>query len=326
MISPTPTIDHKQVATYVFQTIEAMKPTATKTQDPNTLLATNAASTIAALENAFIATTTAMAGAANPTPIPTQPKPPTALPTIPVVPVVPCDKMSFVSDISTPDGTVLKPHQGFQKIWRIKNSGSCTWTPTYQFVFVTGDQMGAPAAVPLGKNVFPGDTIDIVINLTAPAFEGKYRGYWRMRNASGIFFGMGQTGHDAIWVDIKVEAETIPPPPPPPPLPKKGCVVQNSYIDWWVDGRFTAIFTVKNTGSETWDTSNFDVAYLSGEDDFFDDDYFPTRFDLPQTVTSGNTTTIKIEGYDVDKGDYQFQSKWGIVKGAESYCVLVIDY
>jgi hypothetical protein len=330
VISPSPTLDHNQIETYVYQTLEAMKPTATKTPDAKTIMETQVAGTITALEKSFEVTRTALAKAVPPT----SPPPPTLVP-IPIIPTViiaPCDKLSFVSDITTPDGSVISPGSNFQKIWRLKNVGSCFWTTAYQFVFITGDQMGAPAAIPLAKYVYPGETIDIAINMRAPTTSGKYRGYWRMRNASGNLFGMGQTGHDAVWVDIKVEASIDNPPPPPPPqtaqpsLPKKGCVEQDFYIDWSVDGRFTAVFIIKNTGSEMWDKNNFDIAYLSGDNHLFDDYYFPTRLDLPGNVPSGSATTIKIEGYDSDKGKYQFQSKWGVVKNNESYCDLWINY
>lgn len=317
MITSTPTIGDRQIETFVYQTLEAMKPTATQTPDPKAIMATYVAGTIAALSNSSALTATALAK------IP--PAMPTPLPVIPTVAIAPCDKFSFVSDITIPDGSVISPGNNFQKVWRLKNAGSCVWTPSYQFVFVTGDQMGAPAAIPVGKYVYPGETIDLSINMMAPTGSGKYRGYWRMRNGSGILFGMGKTGQDAVWVDIKVEND-ISNPPTLPQLPRKGCEELDFYIDWWIDGRFTAIFEVKNTGYETWDRNSFDIAYISGDDYLFDDYYHPKRLDLPVTVTSGSTVTIRIEGYDDSKGKYQFQSQWGIVKGSESYCELWINY
>lgn len=326
MITRSPTTDHRQIETFVFQTLEAMKPTATQTPDPKTIMETSVAGTIAALSNSSALTATALAKV--------PPSMPTQMPIIPTVVIAPCDKFSFVSDITIPDGSVISPGESFQKVWRLKNAGSCIWTPSYQFVFITGDQMGAPAAISIGKYVYPGETIDLGINMLAPTGSGKYRGYWRMRNGSGILFGMGKTGHDAVWADIKVENDISNPPPAPPQinpqplpqLPRKGCEELDFYIDWWTDGRFTAIFKVKNTGYETWDRNSFDIAYMSGDDSFFDNAYHPKRLDLPETVPSGSTVVIKIEGYDESKGKYQFQSQWGIVKGSESYCELWINY
>lgn len=317
LITKSPTIEHKQIETFVYQTLEAMKPTATQTPDAKTIMETSVAGTIDAMANSSALTATAFAKML--------PSTPTPMPIIPTVMIAPCDKFSFVSDITIPDGSVISPGKNFQKVWRLKNVGSCVWTPSYQFVFITGDQMGAPAAIPIGKYVYPGETIDLAINMLAPTGGGKYRGYWRMRNGAGILFGMGKTGHDAVWVDIKVEID-ISNPPPPPPLPRKGCEELNFYIDWWVDGRFTAVFEVENTGYETWDKDSFDIAYISGDDFLFDDYYHPTRLDLPKTVPSGSTVLIEIGGFDEDKGKYQFQSQWGIVKGSEVYCELWINY
>ena len=45
--------------------------------------------------------------------------------------------------------------------------------------------MGGPTSVNLPKSVAPGQTVDISINLTAPASGGHYIGYWKFKNASG---------------------------------------------------------------------------------------------------------------------------------------------
>jgi len=42
------------------------------------------------------------------------------------------------------------------------------------------------------------------VTLTAPNKDGKYRGYWKLRNAAGILFGIGAQADTAFWVDVKV--------------------------------------------------------------------------------------------------------------------------
>jgi hypothetical protein len=39
-----------------------------------------------------------------------------------------CDKADFVTDVTIPDDTVLDPGESFTKTWRLKNSGTCSWT------------------------------------------------------------------------------------------------------------------------------------------------------------------------------------------------------
>ena len=112
-----------------------------------------------------------------------------------------CDNADFVDDITIPDGTVLDPNETFTKTWRLKNSGTCSWTPSYAVVFSNGDSMNGPATQALTGNINPGQTMDISVNLTAPATAGTYRGYWKLRNAAGALFA-------TFYVDIKVSSAT----------------------------------------------------------------------------------------------------------------------
>ncbi|MCJ7514240.1 MAG: NBR1-Ig-like domain-containing protein [Anaerolineales bacterium] len=101
-----------------------------------------------------------------------------------------CDDSSqFISDVTIPDNTVMTPGQSFTKTWRLRNSGNCDWTTSFDAVFTDGSSMGGPADVPLAGTVPPNSTIDISINLTAPTTNGVHRGNYRMANASDILFG-----------------------------------------------------------------------------------------------------------------------------------------
>ena len=111
-----------------------------------------------------------------------------------------CDKGDFVTDVTIPDGTILNPNESFTKTWRIKNTGTCSWTSAYAFVFSSGDAMDGPSAQSLAGNVNPGETVDISVNLKAPGTAGSYRGYWKLRNAAGVLFA-------TVYVDIKVGAD-----------------------------------------------------------------------------------------------------------------------
>jgi Ig-like domain-containing protein len=99
-----------------------------------------------------------------------------------------CDIASFVTDVTYPDGSSVNAGDSFTKTWRLKNAGTCSWTPSYTVVFKSGDAMGGPSAQALAGNVNPGQTVDISVNLTAPAANGSYTGNWGMRNASGVIF------------------------------------------------------------------------------------------------------------------------------------------
>ncbi len=179
---------------------------------PSTVNSTPAAiSTLDALYTEAAQTVQAVStseGSATPLPSPTNPFPayPTAtyFPSSTPAPVVLCDAAAFVKDVTVPDGTVFGRDVNFTKTWRIQNVGICSWTPAYALVFISGDGMGAPTAVSLPGNVNPGDTVDISVNMTTPNSNGHYIGYWKLRNASGILFGIGADTSGAFWVDVNV--------------------------------------------------------------------------------------------------------------------------
>lgn len=127
----------------------------------------------------------------------------------PVQPVIRCDAAAFVSDISYPDGSAISLGGSFTKTWRLQNVGTCTWSTSYSLVFVSGERFGASTAIALPGSVAPGQTIDLSINLTAPNNSGRYRGDWKLRNASGILFGVGPEASSNFYVDVSVSGYTV---------------------------------------------------------------------------------------------------------------------
>jgi hypothetical protein len=126
-----------------------------------------------------------------------------------VPPVTKCDVAAFVADVTYPDGSSVGLGVAFTKTWRIRNVGTCTWTPSYSLVFESGERFGAPNSVALPGNVAPGQSIDIPVQLVAPNQSGRFKGYWRLRNASGVLFGVGTSGESSIYVDINVSGYIV---------------------------------------------------------------------------------------------------------------------
>jgi len=115
-----------------------------------------------------------------------------------------CDAAEFVADVTIPDGTSFAPGAALIKTWRLKNIGTCTWSSSYAIVFYTGTKMGAPSVVNLPTSVAPGATVDLTVNMTAPTTSGHYRGYWMLRNASSVLFGVGPYHTYWFFIDIVV--------------------------------------------------------------------------------------------------------------------------
>jgi hypothetical protein len=99
---------------------------------------------------------------------------------------------------------VFTPNSIFNKTWRLKNIGACTWTGDYRLVFAEGERMDGPSAISLSENVDPGETVDLTVELVAPDEPGRYRGYWLLSTASGDLFGISSNAEEPFWVEIKV--------------------------------------------------------------------------------------------------------------------------
>lgn len=114
------------------------------------------------------------------------------------------NSIAFVADLSIPDDTVIAPGETFEKGWRLRNSGTCPWLTSYNFVFAGGDQMGAPDAIPLANPVPPGEEVSIFVTFTAPETAATYRSDWVMANSSGQRFGVDGPADEVIWAQIVV--------------------------------------------------------------------------------------------------------------------------
>lgn len=120
----------------------------------------------------------------------------------------PCNLATFVRDVTIPDdgvgkGPTLRPGTPFRKTWEIKNVGTCTWDSRYRWAFDTGHIMSGPLTQALTKSkVKPGQTLQVSVDLVAPATPGVYTGYWYLMDPQGKEFRT--TLNKSLWVTIKV--------------------------------------------------------------------------------------------------------------------------
>jgi Tol biopolymer transport system component len=93
----------------------------------------------------------------------------------------------FAADVTVPAGTRFPGPQEFTKVWKIRNSGNCAWSPTgYGLRFADGEAMGGAAYLPLPGAIQPGDTVDLSLGLTAPAAPGNHSGAWVLFDNHGV--------------------------------------------------------------------------------------------------------------------------------------------
>jgi hypothetical protein len=116
--------------------------------------------------------------------------------------------VKFVKDVTIPDNKELGPNEVFIKTWRLRNAGSCTWTNAYSLVYEGDNDLNAPPSTPITSgSVPPGGTIDVSVTLTAPSVAGTYRQNFKLANASGQRFALGD-GSKPFWAQIKVVVPT----------------------------------------------------------------------------------------------------------------------
>ena len=221
---------------------------------------------------------------ALPTPTPLPPNPTVT----PVPPPSACiDGMAWVTDLSYDDNNmknppVLQPGEPFQKGWRVRNTGTCTWDSAYMLNYVRGNQSGAqmngqPTAVQ--GSVAPGATYDIYVDLVAPLKPGTYQGFWQMRNGQGQNFGQ------TVYVGIRVPTAPVPTAvPTQTPSPD---------INFWADS------TNLNQGQCTnlhWDVQNVNAVYLYQDGENWQNHGVAgqgSRQECPSQTTNYNLRVVK---------------------------------
>lgn len=166
-------------------------------------------------------------------------------------PPAPCiHSMTYVADLNLDDANmtappIMAPGQPFSKGWRLQNSGTCAWEPDFALAYVNGNRIEAAmggSAVPVGRTVQPGESVDIYAQLQAPQAYGTFQGFWQMRNSAYQYFG------EVTWVGIQV-----PDPNPPPPPPADVNPNLRADADWINAGQCTTI---------RWDVDNVAAVYF----------------------------------------------------------------
>jgi uncharacterized protein YkwD len=114
------------------------------------------------------------------------------------------DGALFVEDVTIPDNTNLSQGEGFTKTWKLQNSGTCDWTG-YTVAFASGDRMDAPDSVPVPETP-ANSSVEISVDLTAPATDGLFKGNFELRNPTGAVVPIGI--ENTFWVKIVV-GETV---------------------------------------------------------------------------------------------------------------------
>lgn len=174
-VTPAPTVDVNMLFTQAAQTVVAQMTKNAPTVTP-TLAATN-------------------------TPLPSKTPLGGAFPTLPALATLPPlatstsqayngpDKALYITQ-SPSDYTSVKTGQVFNIIWRLRNTGTTTWTTNYVYRFYS-----ATSKLPTNANGYnlpssvpPNGEVELKVVATAPTSTGTYDTRWVLTNAEGTNF------------------------------------------------------------------------------------------------------------------------------------------
>ncbi len=122
-----------------------------------------------------------------------------------------CNDAVFLGETAPYDHDVVKAGKEFSKAWSFQNTGTCDWDEGYIFDYLenyfpdtdgTKQLKGYDIALSKSKPedfTKPGYGNSYVVKLTAPKEKGEYKGYWKMKDDAGEYFG------PLVYVWIKVE-------------------------------------------------------------------------------------------------------------------------
>ncbi len=149
------------------------------------------------------------------------------------------DKIEIESDMTIPDGTILKPNQMFVKSWRVINSGNNIWNESYRIVsaysnpFKTPQMTKAIFLQPTSlidfsvstwnsrqHNVMKGSEVDIAIPLQAPSEPGSYTADYFLINEKNEKVTPHFWANFIVQLDEKFETQTAAATISETPLPK----------------------------------------------------------------------------------------------------------
>lgn len=102
---------------------------------------------------------------------------------------VPGDQTLFIKDVTIPDGTSIPVNTTYEKIWRVKNTGTVVWKNRYLKRITPASDLlcSSTAMVPIPETQ-PGETIDISVTFHTPHLPGSCRTDWKTSDAQGNLY------------------------------------------------------------------------------------------------------------------------------------------
>ncbi|NJN79782.1 MAG: hypothetical protein HC797_04520 [Anaerolineales bacterium] len=117
-----------------------------------------------------------------------------------------CNDGQYLAESGYVDGTPIDANKNYNKSFMLHNTGECDWDEGYSFAFIP--ELSTPGfegyTINLVKNkpedyTKAGYGQTFVLKLKAPKESGTYKGYWKLKDDAGNFFG------PLVWIEVVVK-------------------------------------------------------------------------------------------------------------------------
>ena len=99
------------------------------------------------------------------------------------------DKASWISNSPKDKSALTIGGASWDILWRVKNTGTTTWTTKYSLRWYGGERMHqGPDSVPFPKDVRPGDIVTFTVPGYTPPRTGTFSTIWVLTNETGQNF------------------------------------------------------------------------------------------------------------------------------------------
>ena len=99
-----------------------------------------------------------------------------------------------VLSVTPANGTSFASRTDFDAKWKVRNIGKRDWeNNSVDYNYLTGDKFHKVAAYDLGQTVKFGETIELIVDMTAPKNTGTYTTNWALQVGSEAFCTLSLT-------------------------------------------------------------------------------------------------------------------------------------
>jgi len=108
----------------------------------------------------------------------------------------------LLADVTIPSGMAFRPGTEMDKVWQVRNNGTCAWGAGYALVRLGGEAMETDDLLPVPPTA-AGEPADLAVTLQAPSEAGTYTNTWQLRSPEGELFGPQLS----LEIEVKAQAE-----------------------------------------------------------------------------------------------------------------------